>query len=237
MLIEQQKFLFRSARVILDDSLLLRLLHEKRHAYISGISYNKLEVGSGVRIKPKKTIVISLQSDMEEVFNGYSDTVKNEIRRTFSMPELAFRTDSDIDQAYELYRRFEERQGRTPHNEYSFRKSKIFNAYLDGLLVSSIACYDAFPHLRVRAIYSRRLVVGDKKQYAVIGYATKRLIYGICSYGKKNGYKDVDMGSVNLTDPKKKGIAQFKSSFGGTIVDEYTYTYESFIYRIFSKFI
>jgi hypothetical protein len=231
MLIERHHFFLSSARVILDDALLTRLLQEKTYAYITGISHNKLQVDETISIKPKKTILIPLTSGIETISNGFSDTVKNEIRRTHTLEGFSFAIDTDKEASYTLYAEFECMQHRVPQHKESFLQSKIFNAYLHGQLVSAIACYDAKPTLRIRAIYSQRLTTDEKERYKTIGFITKRLVYEICAYGHANGYTGVDMGAVNLTDPAKKGIAQFKSSFGGYIVDEYTYTYKSKLFR------
>ena len=238
MIIERKRPFLSSARIILDDELLGRAMREKDYAYITAISHNRFDLGADVSVKPKKTIGIRLQGKtIDELLQSFNDTSRNEVRRTFGMSEIEVRVDTDPDAAYDLYMRFERAQGRTSQRKESFLQSKIWNAYLEGHLVSSIACYDAKPILRIRAIYSERMWKENKEKYQKIGFATKRLVYEICKYGVENGYALVDMGAANFTDPAKKGVTQFKSSFGGGVMDEYTYTYKSSLFRFISKFI
>ncbi|MDP2947297.1 MAG: hypothetical protein Q8N88_04215 [Nanoarchaeota archaeon] len=73
----------------------------------------------------------------------------------------------------------------------------------------------------------------------MISIATRRLVYEVCKYGKEHNYKLFDLGSMpaDLKDKKKAGIAAFKGSFGGTLEDEYTYTYKSKLYKFFEKLV
>lgn len=227
MIIEHSTIIGKTARIILDDTMLKESIEKKRYMYITGISYRKYTYGSDVRVKQKKTIIIDLKGHTREsLFGTFHDTTRNEIRRTQKSSVFSFRVQEDIERAYALYVRFERAQGRRPQKRYSFEQSLIFNAYMDGELVSSIACYDAKPFLRVRAVYSARLWA-DASMRASIGYATRALVYEICQYGIAHGYEGVDMGAANFDDPEKKGITQFKGSFGGRVVDEYTYEYAS----------
>ena len=134
-----------------------------------------------------------------------------------------------------MYVNFEHIQGRKPHDRSIFLGSKVFGAYRNGELISGIICYGAKPILRSRANFSKRLIVVDRESRRAVSNATKRLIYEICLYGRTNGYTYFDQGSVNLMDPKKKSIGEFKSSFGGEFVDEYTYTYRGWPLRFFGR--
>lgn len=232
MLIEHKRPVLSSARIILDDELLRRAMRDKSYAYVTAISHHRFDFGPGVSVKPKKTIVVHLGGmTPEKLLQTFNETSRNEIRRTFSMADLAIRRDTNLDVAYDLYARFERAQGRTPQHKESFLKSRIWCAYLDGRIISAIACYDSKPILRVRAIYSTRLWEKDKNRYALTGFITRRLVYEICAYGIKNGYTGVDMGAANFKDSTKQGVTKFKSSFGGEVVDEYTYTYKSKLFR------
>jgi hypothetical protein len=234
MIITKRHLGLRSARIILDDALLKEAVSSSLYSYISAISYHKYALGITVRIKHKKTISVAIDRDIDEIFGEFRRDTRNEIRHTFSDPLFTVVSDDkNYKEIFGLYSSFEKAQGRSPYGKGIFDGSKAFSVYYDGVLVSCIICYDARPILRSRANFSRRLdVVGDKIMCRVISRATRRVMYEIYKYGSKNAYTSFDHGSVNLTDPAKKGIADFKQSFGGTIIDEYTYTYESVIARI-----
>lgn len=173
---------------------------------------------------------------MEEIFGKFNETVRNEIRRTFKTEDLYFKiNDSNFEGAYELYKNFEYSQGRIPFPLSAMKGYKIFSAYYKNQLISLILYIDSFPYLRTRSICSRRLQIDNKELYKIIGYASKRLVYEICKYGKENSYRLLDLASINLTDSKKSGVAQFKSGFGGKIEDEYTYIYKSKLFKFFEK--
>ena len=90
-------------------------------------------------------------------------------------------------------------------------------------------CYDLFPYLQVRAMFSKRMGVGEKNKelYKLIGSATRRLIFEICKYGKEKGYEFVGLGSINYSTSQKANVANFKMFFGSREGEEYTYVYKS----------
>lgn len=225
-------------RVILHDEALRSAIALGRYLYVSGISYNKLTLGPRVAVKQKKTIIVPLGGNMNTLFQSFRRDTRNEIRHTFHDDRFSFvRNDANISGVYALYTAFERAQGRTPFRKSAlFDGCKIFSAYYDNTLISSIICYDAFPVLRSRANFSRRLEATDNGMKRIISRATRRIVYEICRFGHDNNYRYFDHGSVNLTDSAKRGIANFKSGFGGEVVDEYTYTYKSKLYDfIFHK--
>lgn len=226
ILIKRYRF-FTSARVILEDELFLKLLKNPHYSYITAISHHTLKVPTGVKAKHKKTINIYLDGGIDAVFAKFNDTARNEIRKTFKLEGLEFRhNDGNWEEMYALYRRFRAAK-HLEQKPLSFLKpSLVFSLYWRGELISCMTCYDVFPYLRIQNIFSK-LNHDDKDLRKMIGYATRRLIYEVCRYGCEHGYRLVDLASANFTDPKKAGITAFKSSFGGVVEDEYTYTYRS----------
>ncbi len=219
--------LFTSARVILDDDLFLKLVRERAHSYIVGISHSVLIVPGDIVVKHKKTINIYLGGAFEDVFKRFNDTARNEVRRTFSMSELSFTmNDGNYAAVYPLYRAFRIAKKLELRPLTFLTPCLLVSAYLKGELISAITCYDVFPYLRIQNIFSK-LDTGDKDVRRLTGYATRRLIYELCKYGNEHGHILLDMASANFTDLTKAGITQFKGSFGGKVEDEYTYTYRS----------
>lgn len=238
MVIERKHLFFSTLRVILDDEVLKKAFRERRYSYISGVSYTRFHFGEDIRIKTKKTAVIDLKNDLDAIFAKFHDTTRNEIRKTYRMPDLAIVIeDKNITTLFALHKKFERKQNRSPLSTSSFRASTFFSAYDKGELIACIACYHNARYTRVRAIFSARLFEkNDKEKYRVIAYATRRLVWEACQYGKRKGNVLFDLGALNLADPKKKHITDFKSGFGGEIVDEYTYTYESSFFRLLRFF-
>lgn len=229
----ERKFLFFTyARVILNDELLQRLIRDHAYSYIVGVSHKELVFNVPVAMRQKKTINIYLRKPLEEVFRGFSDTARNEIRRTETMRDLTFtKDDGNWDAVYAMYKIHRKARG-LPVQKVSFlQQCMAFNAYWRGELVSTITCYDAKPYLRIQNIFSR--IAGDDRELRrVTGYASRRLVYEICKFGNEGGYALLDMASANVTDPRKAGITQFKNSFGGIMEDEYTYTFKKNMPRL-----
>jgi len=233
--VEHKYVFFTYARVILDDDLLRRIIHEQAYSYIVGLSHENLSFYVPVSVRKKQTINIYLDKPMEEVFRGYNDTARNEIRRTEKMEDLRFtRNDGTWSDVYGMYLQHRKERGLPVHALYFLQQCLLFNAYWKGVLVSTITCYDAHPYLRIQNIFSQ-LDGGDKELRRVAGFAARRLVYEICKYGNGNGYQLLDMASANFTNPTKAGITQFKSSFGGIVSDEYTYTYKSSLVQLVGR--
>lgn len=239
MVIEKNFIFFKAARIIFDDDILQRALAEKRYTYISGISYDGTLRAEGLRIKAKKTPVIQLYGmNKETILTRFNETTRNEINRTFQMPELRFVVpDANRNEIHKLYKNFEIAGGRPPRRIDFFKESFLVGAYRNTMLIAAIIAYDTRPYLRVNAIVSVRGV--NRELSKLVSFSTRRLVYELCRYGADNGYELLDLGGVNLTDETKAGITAFKMSFGGKLVDEFTYTYKSpffsYVHSIFHK--
>jgi hypothetical protein len=226
--------LLTSARVILDDGLFLEMIKRPRHAYIVAISHQVLSVPDTIKIKHKKTINIYLEGKFDEIFMRFNDTARNEVRKTFKMPEFSVAlNNANWGEVYALYKKFRIAKHLELRPVTFLQSCMLFNAYYNGELISSITCYDVFPNLRIQNIFSK-LDGGDKELRKIVGHATRRLMYEICKYGNERGYRLLDLASANFTNPAKAGITAFKSSFGGKVEDEYTYTYRSPLVRVAS---
>ncbi|MSR76130.1 MAG: peptidoglycan bridge formation glycyltransferase FemA/FemB family protein [Candidatus Ryanbacteria bacterium] len=233
MVVEKNVVLFRTLRVILDDVALAKALREKKYAYITGLSYDGSFANNDPSItkKSKQTVIIE-PSEMtdEEIIASFRDTTRNEVRRTFTMPELSFvLPDSNRKGVLGLYSEFEEMGDRPARKAEYFRESLFAGAYWKGKLIASIICYDAKPVLRINAIVSVRKDGGEESKY--VSFATRRLVFELIEYARNHGYRRLDLGGINTTDESKKGITAFKMSFGGVTKEEYTYTYKNSLFR------
>jgi lipid II:glycine glycyltransferase (peptidoglycan interpeptide bridge formation enzyme) len=236
MIIESRKFFFKGARIILNDEELKRILYEGKYSYVTGISYQGDLQLPGMSVKTKKTSIIKLSNrTAEEIFRDFSDTTRNEIRRTEHMEDFTcmLPDEEGKDGIYALYQKFEKKGNRQVRRREYFRKSIFGGAYFKERLCAAVIVYDAHPSLRVNAIVSDVSGVTERKY---ISYATRRLVWELIGHGIEHGYQGVDLGGINIVDPLKSGITAFKTSFGGDIVDEYTYTYKSRLFRYANSF-
>ena len=231
MIYEKNNIFYRKLRVLHQEENLKELLDKNKYDDMTVISYVPLELEKeGFGLMRKKLANIRLDGTLDEISGKFARRTWQEITKTEKIPGLEFRiNDPDREGTYRLYRDFERAQGRSPWGLESFSGAINFNAYYQGELIAAVPCYDLFPYLQVRAIFSKRLGVNeaDKEFYKLIGSATRRLIFEICRYGKERDYKFVGLGSVNYSTPQKANVAQFKMFFGSTEGDEYTYIYKS----------
>jgi len=237
MIVEEKKLLFSTANIILEDDKFLSMLKSGRYSKIVAMSYDKLSVDN-CKLRTKTTSLVKLDRDEDEIFSKFSDTTRNEIRRTFRNDELKFVfSDNITDDSYQLYKRFEYLQGRVPVSKKSLQQCVLFSAYYRGEIISAIYVMKIKPYLRIRSIFSKRLEIEDKDLYKVISNATRRVVWEVCLWGIKNNFSSLDMASVNMSNPKTISISKFKISFGGDIINEYTYIYKTKIFTWFEKIV
>ncbi len=241
MRIIKQRGPFCAIDIFLEDISVaeIRML-QRTYDRISLLIHHPLEGLQEFRCKHKKTPNIYVTDAIEVVFSRFRDTVRNEINRTLRMPDLEIRIpDTTSSMAFEAYSAFEYSQHRAPISQKEFDVFLHAGAYFQGRFISGVSFFQEHNKLRIRSIYSIRLQakdMADQQLYKIIGYASKRLIYEICTYAKEHGAILVDLASINLTDPEKESIARFKSGFGAHIEDEYQYIHASTAYRLFEHF-
>lgn len=183
-------------------------------------------------------MLIDLCKSLPEILQGFNDTTRNEIRRTEKINKLFFRNGSlPNTESYKLYSDFEFSQRRVPVNFQAISSTLLFSAYYNNEIISGVYLISAGKYLRIRSIFSKRTNAGDKEVYKIIGYATRRIIWEICKWGKNNGYVSLDMASVNINNPKTLSIAKFKMSFGKELVPEYTYIHKTKAFAFFEKMV
>ena len=59
----------------------------------------------------------------------------------------------------------------------------------------------------------------------LIAWSSRRLIYEACKHGIKNNCTKLDLGIVNMEDPLKKGIVNFKLGFTSNLIPSFIYRY------------
>jgi len=230
MTITKNRLFFKTAFITLDDKAIRPLYESGEYSSIIALSYEKMDIEGFVRTE-KTTALIDTSVSEDEIYGRFSEREK--IAKTYKTPELSFAVDDQNKQpVYRAYSDFEFSQGRAPISIEQFEQFRLFSAYLHGEPVSGINIIESAHYIRIRSIFSKRLTIGDKAMYRLIASSSRRVMWELCKWAHEHGYRSVDLASVNLVDQAKKGISDFKMSFGGTIVTEYTYTYKS---RLFTS--
>ncbi len=246
MILESRKFIFKKAYIYSDDQKFKEFYMDGKYSSIVAISYDKLDEDflsshinkRNLKVRVKPITRINLQLSEDEIFKKFNDTAKKHVRRTFRNNDLIFNhTKRPTSGSYAVYADFEYSQGRAPMSEKEFQTYRLFSASYEGKEISGISLVESHPYVRTITIYSRRLSTSDKETYKIIAQASRRIVWEICLWAKKEGFKMFDLGSINLIDPAKAGITDFKASFGGDVINEYTYIYKSTPFIFFEKFV
>lgn len=232
---ESKKIFFKTIFIVLDGEALKKAIAGGKYSSITAISYDQLSLPD-FRVRTKTTTLIGLSGQEEDIFKKFNDTTRNEIRKSEKTAGLKIISDDkNFDGAYSLYSDFEYSRGEAPFSKKALKECVVFSAYYNNEIVSGIFVDLGKPYLRVRYIFSKRLDIDDKELYKIVSNSTRRLVWEICLWGKKNGFVSLDLASVNFKDPEVSGITKFKMSFGGDVVNEYTYIYKSLVFRYFEK--
>lgn len=233
MIIEQKKWGFVTAQIILDDELARRVAVEKKYDRIAIISNTKLAL-EGFRVREKQTGVIPFEGGPAAVLSRFAKTTRNEIARTFRDPLFVVRErDTVSDDTYRVYVDFEKKLHRVPFAQETFKGCREFVVLYDGEILSGVFVFESEPVARIRSIFSKRSMTRDHTEYQRVGYASRRALYEACVWGSGRGCTGLDLASVNSPDETKRGINDFKMGFNPTVVSEYTYTYRTLLYSLF----
>lgn len=200
-----------------------------RGASVHVYSYTPLDMPPAWKLlKHKKTPVIPLVTKTaDDILAAFRDTTRNEVRRTFALDGLTFDIGEATAETYAFYQQATRSQGRIPQKRGLFRGALVASARYQGKIIAAIAYMPAQPIAKVLTISSLRRETDDAHMRAMIGFATKRLVYEVCVWGIAHGYEGCDLAYINLDDPSKKGITDFKMGFGGEVRDEWQYVYVS----------
>jgi lipid II:glycine glycyltransferase (peptidoglycan interpeptide bridge formation enzyme) len=234
MIIKKTLYGFKQIKYILEPLPNVEKL-KREYSLVYYLGYENLDL-KDFNVRHKKTPLIDLTRDKEDIFREFNSTTRNEIRQSEKIDSLRFAMDDhNIKDAYLLYSQHEQAQGRVPDRKKEFEGCIIFGAYLQNEMISAIICTHGSGYLRAKSISSKRMEKADKEFLKILGFASRRIVWELCQFGIANGYKGFDLGSINLEDPKKAGIAHFKQSFGGKLIDEYAYVYKSPAFNFFEK--
>ena len=208
---------------------------KRKYSYIFIYSYSKLDLNE-FHLKEQRTSIIDLSQSLDDIFKNFKKNTRNEIRKVDHIDGLRFvLPDKNTRASYRFYKKIKIADKVIPDIYKEFNGCIFANTYYNNKLIASISSYDNGEIIRLKHIVSLRKDRNFSDKLA--GYATRKLIWELCRYGKKLNYKRLDLAGVNITDPAKQGIVKFKESFGGKITDIYTYRYQRKIFTALKEFI
>lgn len=170
----------------------------------------------------KNACIIDLNDGAEAAFSRFNATSRNEVRRSEKITELGFHFGYDVvgfDAYFEFHSNCEKDRNWFPVPPDELKNSLLFSASFNGMLIAGMSCYTHEQYIRVGRIYSnKRSKKSEILTNLVYGCASKRIVFEICKYAAANGFTQLDLGGVDLTDPSKSGISQFKLSLGSKVI-------------------
>jgi hypothetical protein len=157
---------------------------------------------------------------MDRVFAGFNSTSRKHCRRADRIGSLQFHaTHPDFAALYRFHSECERERGWFPVPESELRNSLVISATFDDEMISAMSCYRTGDRLRLGRIFSKRSSLAKSDLPAQItGIAAKKIVAKFCQYGSEEGCSTLDLGGIDVYDPAKQGITNFKRSFGGEIV-------------------
>ena len=192
------------------------------------VSYNPV---NSVRFDmvEKKAAVIPLMGNIDEVFQRFHSTCKNEVRRSFKEENMEFIDHiQDWDGFYSFHTLCEAERNWKPAPREELESSMVKAIKYDGEYISGMSCYTEEKRMRIGRIFSRRRSEDFKKLSGVIfSVAARRIVYEFCQWGIANDKKTLDLGGIDPQDPSKKGISRFKMFFGSEIIQVLIGRYKS----------
>lgn len=215
----------RFIRLYIVDSgkaLQLREAISAGYEYVFAYALTDLGQVEGFTREEKWTQLLSLATTSDELFAGLHKNNRYKVRRTYRDPDVEIVVDDPArDASYDFYRAVKEADGVVPDIRADFSSVRWINAYRRGELISSTCWFDSGRVLRAKHIVSMRK--REPEDAALIARLTRRLFWEACLLGLDNRYRYVDLGGLDPQDPDKKGVADFKRSFGGETVKVYVY--------------
>lgn len=170
----------------------------------------------------KNACVIDLSKGAEASFANFNSTSRNEVRRSEKITELTFSMGYEhcgFETYFDFHKNCEHDRDWYPVPPDELKNSLLFSASFNGMLIAGMSCYTHGNLIRVGRIFSnKRSKKSEVLTNLVYGCASKRIVYEICKYAEVNGFSQLDLGGVDLQDPTKSGISQFKLSLGSKVI-------------------
>jgi len=203
---------------------------------------------NGFTRKKEFTNIIDLTQDLESIWEKMD---RKNTRYWINRAEkegIKIRINEGYEQFYQIFRLFMKKKGiKSLFNIFGVGKislkamkqnGTLFVAEYDGEILAGTIFLENDTHIEAWIGASKRLEV-DKKKKAIVSCANRLIDWKAIKYAKEKGIKEYDLGGLwpeeeAEKDISKKGINNFKLSFGGKTVTRYSYekTYSK-TYRFF----
>jgi len=205
---------------------------KQAYYYVHAYSFEKEDI-PGFEMRIQRTPIFDLLQDTETIFQKFNDTCKKHIRRAERNADLRLvALDGNVEASYALYKRMKRGEGARPDVRKEFENCIFFNAYLGEEMIVTMSFYDNGEIIRAKHIASVRKEKAEDAK--IVAQASRRLNWEVMKWGKSEGRKIFDLGGIT-DDPAKRGIREFKQSFGGDEVDIYMYRYTAPAFGFFKK--
>lgn len=174
----------------------------------------------GIR-RESYTIENSLEPEVEDIFKGFSSTVRNEIRKVEHIVDCYFH--NDIEGFVKFYNDFAALKGipgTTEQKILEIGEHMIMSYARHGEHILAAHSYIVDYDLGItRLFHSATCRLSNDIDTALIGKANKYLHFRDMSFFKEKGLRIYDFGgySKDTTSKAHEGINKFKLSFGGEV--------------------
>lgn len=189
------------------------------------------------------TINLDLTRDEDQIFKDFKSNTRNEVKKAINA-QCSFIDNIPIEKFVDFYNDFASKKNLQIIDGSACTKYGA-NIIITGVEVNNeILTMHAYfidrQEKLVTLLYSASKRLGetcDSDLLKLIGYSNRYLHYQDIIYFKRNGCNLYDFGGVYIGDKDKSqiGIANFKKSFGGNIVQKVDYM--SFLYRMVLKYL
>lgn len=191
--------------------------------------------------KTFKTLIINLSKSEDEIFQEFNRSLRRSIRKVNEQDRVEFfdypePTKMQIKEYVNYFNEFSKAK-----DIYSCDEPALEQLADAGCLrivgarekeTGEILVYNTFiqDSIRARGQYTASLTykyLEDKEKRRLIADSSKALEWFAINLYKKESYLEYDLGGVTLDSERDelKGIDEYKMQFGGTLVEEYNYSY------------
>jgi hypothetical protein len=192
--------------------------------YVS--AYSLVDLGPLPRfsVDQKWSQLLRLDGSAEELLEGFHKKVRQQVRRAYRDEGTVVVVDDHArDESLAFYRAIKEEDGAGVHIEEDFSSVIWINGYVHGQLVAASSWFDSGTALRCHHSMSTRKQEGvDPAQMSRLN---RLLMWEGCRLAEQLDRRYVDLAGIDLQDPAKHGLAEFKLGFGGETVPVHIYRF------------
>lgn len=228
--IKERKFIFKIKKILFSD---YPFDVNDCHMVIFRDCKNKVDV-DGFEREEFTTLVIDLTQDLDKIWKDITDSSRNAINQARRLG-VKIKINDNYKEFYEMNRLFRKCKG-LPRLDMEINLMKkygtLFVAEYEGEIIAGYFCLQDESNMCALLAASKRLEV-DKAKAALIGKASKLIIWEAISYAKSKGIKEFDWEGYHtgkIRDEQKAKINTTKERIGGKLVTHYIY------YKSYSRF-